>query len=95
VELTDTAARALAVVRRDGRELRFAVDEICHSERYRLSVRYRAPSGEEVRLGLLYGTDEAALLALGEALAAGATPATEGAGGDACAGPVADVSKTR
>ncbi|HEX8908141.1 MAG TPA: hypothetical protein VF805_03000 [Anaeromyxobacteraceae bacterium] len=69
MELTDTAARALAVVRREGRELRFAVDEICHSERYRLSVRYRAPSGEEVRLGLLYGTDEAALLALGEALA--------------------------
>lgn len=94
MELTDTAARALAVVRREGRELRFAVDEICHSERYRLSVRYRAPSGEEVRLGLLYGTDEAALLALGEALA-GSAPATERAGGEACAGPAADVSKTR
>lgn len=95
MELTDTAARALAVVRRDGRELRYAVDEICHSKRYRLSVRYRAPTGDEVRLGLLYGTDEAALLALGEALAAGPTPATEGAAGNPCAGAGGEVSKTR
>jgi len=69
VELTETAALALAAVRRDGRDLAFPVDEICHSKRFRLSVRYRAPSGEELRLGLLYSEDRAGLVALGEALA--------------------------
>ena len=67
--LTEEAARALEAVRRSGRELRFVVDEICHSERYRLSVRYRAGSGDEVRLGLLYSTDRDALAALAEQLA--------------------------
>ncbi len=74
MELTDTAVRALAVVRRDGRDLRFPVDEICHSHRFRLSVRYRAPSGEEIRLGLLYSEDRAALEALGAALASDVPP---------------------
>ena len=71
MELPDQAARALEVVRRDARELRFVVDEICHSERYRLSVRYRAKDGDEVRLGLLYSPDKAGLEALGAKLAAG------------------------
>jgi hypothetical protein len=66
--LTEEAARALEAVRRSGRELRFVVDEICHSERYRLSVRYRAASGDEVRLGLLYSSDRDALAALAERL---------------------------
>ena len=68
MELTEQAARALEAVRRSGTELRFVVDEICHSERYRLSVRYRGGSGDEVRLGLIYSTDRAALAALGERL---------------------------
>jgi hypothetical protein len=66
--LTEEAARALEAVRRSGRELRFVVDEICHSERYRLSVRYRAAGGDEVRLGLLYSSDRHALAALAERL---------------------------
>jgi hypothetical protein len=66
--LTEEAARALEAVRRSGRDLRFVVDEICHSERYRLSVRYRAASGDEVRLGLLYSSDRDALAALAELL---------------------------
>jgi len=75
VELTDQAARALSVVRRDGCALRYVVDEICHSRRYRLSVRYEAPALGEVRLGLVYSDDREALLALGARLAAeGAAP---------------------
>ena len=46
MELTEQAARALEAVRRCGSELRFVVDEICHSERYRLSVRYLDGSGD-------------------------------------------------
>ena len=69
MELPAPAARALAVVRRDGRELAYGVDEICHSRRFRLSVRYRDAAGEARRLGLLYSEDRAALEALGAALA--------------------------
>ena len=75
MELPEPAARALAAVRRDGRDLRFPVDEICHSKRFRLSVRYRAPSGDEIRLGLLYSEDRGALEALGAALASDGSPA--------------------
>jgi len=71
MNLPGQAARALDVVRRDGRELRFVVDEICHSQRYRLSVRYEGPDGGEVRLGLLYSLDKDGLEALGARLAAG------------------------
>ena len=85
MELTETAARALAAVRRDGRDLLYPVDEICCSSRFRLSVRYRAASGEEIRLGLLYSEDRAALEALAAALAAGAPAGSEGTGGNACA----------
>ncbi len=76
MELTDQASRALEVVRRDGQDLRYEVTEICHANRYRLSVRYRAPSGDEVRLGLLYSTDRAALEALGATLSRAAHPGT-------------------
>lgn len=75
MELPETAARALAAVRRDFSELSFPVDEICHSKRFRLSVRYRAPSGEPIRLGLLYAEDRAALEALAQALARDGAPA--------------------
>jgi hypothetical protein len=64
MELPELAARALASVRRDGRELRFEVTEICHSTRFRLSVRYRRAGGDEQRLGLLYSEDRAGLEAL-------------------------------
>ena len=72
MRLTEQAARALEAVRRDGQELRYEVTEICHSDRYRLSVRYRAPSGDEVRLGLLYSTDREGLEALAASLSGGA-----------------------
>ncbi|HUK65555.1 MAG TPA: hypothetical protein VLV17_01920 [Anaeromyxobacteraceae bacterium] len=68
VQLSDKAARALSVVRCRGRRLRYVVDEICHSSRYRLSVRYEAPDGEEVRLGLVYSADREGLEALGARL---------------------------
>ncbi len=73
MELPDKAAEALAVLRRDGRPLRFVVDEICHTDRHRLSVRYRSADGDEVRLGLLYSEDRQGLEALGVRLAAGGT----------------------
>jgi hypothetical protein len=78
MRLTEQAARALAVVRRDGRDLRYEVTEICHAKRYRLSVRYRAPTGDEVRLGLLYATDRAGLEALGAELSADPVRAERG-----------------
>jgi hypothetical protein len=74
MRLSDKALEALDVVRREGRALRYVVDEICHSSRYRLSVRYQAPAGGEIRLGLLYSADRVALEELGERLAAGETP---------------------
>jgi hypothetical protein len=69
MELPEPALRALAVVRRDGRDLSYGVEEICHSHRFRLSVRYRTAAGEAQRLGLLYSEDRAALETLGAALA--------------------------
>jgi hypothetical protein len=63
MELPERAARALEVLRREGRELRFEVARVCESQRYRLSARYRSDAGE-VRLGLVYSEDEEALEAL-------------------------------
>jgi hypothetical protein len=71
MDLPEKAARALEVLLRDGRAIRYGVDEVCHSGRYRLSVRYQARDGYEVRLGLLYSEDRAALEALRDRLAAG------------------------
>ncbi len=71
MELPELAARALAAVRRDGRDLRFEVTEICHSSRGRLSVRYLRAGGEEQRLGLLYSEDRSGLEALQARLEAG------------------------
>jgi len=64
MDLPEKAARALEVLRRDGRALRYGVEEVCHTGRYRLSVRYRAAEGNEVRLGLLYSEDREGLEAL-------------------------------
>jgi len=61
MELTPQAAQALAVVRQTGRDVSYEVTEICHSQRWRLSVRFVARSGERQRLGLLYSEDRAAL----------------------------------
>jgi hypothetical protein len=62
MELPDKAADALSVVKRDFEDVRYELAKVCGSTRYRLSVRYR-PKGrdEEVRLGLLYSEDRAAL----------------------------------
>ena len=70
MELPDQALRALEAVRREGRDLRFVVDEICHSKRFRLSVRFVRAGGDAFRLGLLYATDRAALDELASRLAA-------------------------
>jgi hypothetical protein len=70
MELPDKAAGALAVLRRDGRAVRFAVEEVCHTGRYRLSARYRSAEGDEVRLGLVYAEDQEALEGLCARLAA-------------------------
>lgn len=70
MELTPQATQALTVVRQTCTELSYEVTEICHSERWRLSVRFVARSGERQRLGLLYSEDRAALEALREELAA-------------------------
>jgi hypothetical protein len=61
MELPDQAARALDAVRRDGRDLRFEVAKVCGDGRYRLSVRFHQGAGDEVRLGLVYSEDGAAL----------------------------------
>ncbi len=74
MELPDRAARALEVIRRDARVLRYEVSEICHAGRYRLSVHYRTAAGEELRLGLLYDEDRAALQELCDRLVAGGAP---------------------
>jgi D-serine deaminase-like pyridoxal phosphate-dependent protein len=69
MELPEQAARALAVVQKDGRELRYVIEHMCDSPKHRLSVRYRNAAGEELRLGLLWSEDRAALDALRERLA--------------------------
>jgi hypothetical protein len=62
MDLPEQAARALEVVRREGRDVRFELAKVCGDERYRLSVRYRkAAGGDDIRLGLVYSDDRAAL----------------------------------
>lgn len=68
MELTEQAALALAVVRRDGEDVRFEVGKLCGEARFRLSVRYRS-RGDEVRLGLAFSPDRAELDALHARLA--------------------------
>ncbi len=70
MELPARAAQAGEVLRREGRELRFEVGQVCESGRYRLSARYRSAAGE-VRLGLVYSEDREALEELRARLAAG------------------------
>lgn len=70
MDLPEKAVRALEVLRRDGRALRFTVDEVCDSGRYRLSVRYHGADGYDVRVGLLYSEDREGLETLGARLRA-------------------------
>jgi hypothetical protein len=74
MDLPEKAARALGVLRRDGRALRYTVEEVCHTGRHRLSVRYLADDGNEVRLGLLYSDDREGLEALRGRLAMAPVP---------------------
>ncbi len=75
MELPDGAARALETLRRQGRTLRFTVDKVCDSGRFRLSVRYFGDDGEEIRLGLLYAEEREGLCRLREQLMSKPEPA--------------------
>jgi hypothetical protein len=69
MQLPEHAARALDVVRREGRGVRFEIKKACEQERWRLKVCYgaldaRAGGTKEVELGLLWAEDLAGLEAL-------------------------------
>jgi hypothetical protein len=65
MQLPEHAARALEVVRRDGRGVRFEIRKACEQERWRLKVCYAPePGGAETQLGLLWSEDLAGLEAL-------------------------------
>ena len=67
MRLPESAELALAALRRRGLATSLAVEQVCHSGRYRLSVRYRGEAGE-VRVGLAYSEDREALEQLRERL---------------------------
>jgi hypothetical protein len=63
--LPENAARALEVVRREGRGVRFEIKKACEQERWRLKVCYApATGGGETQVGLLWSEDLAGLEAL-------------------------------
>ena len=69
MQLPEHAARALEVVRREGRGVRFEIRKACEQERWRLKVCYGVPDGraggtKEVQLGLLWAEDLDGLEAL-------------------------------
>jgi hypothetical protein len=68
MQLPEHAARALEVVRREGRGVRFEIKKACEQERWRLKVCYApdalASGAKEVELGLLWAEDLAGLEAL-------------------------------
>jgi len=65
MELPEQAVRALEVVRRDGRGVRFEIKKACEQERWRLKLCYAAPGGAgEVQVGLLWSDDREGLEAL-------------------------------
>jgi len=65
MQLPEHAARALELVRRQGRGVRFEIKKACEQERWRLKVCYAPPAGEgETQLGLLWADDLAGLEAL-------------------------------
>ena len=64
MQLPEQAVRALEVVRREGRGVRFEIRKACEQERWRLKVCYVAAGGGEVQVGLLWSDDQAGLEAL-------------------------------
>jgi hypothetical protein len=69
MQLPEHAVRALEVVRREGRGVRFEIKKACEQERWRLKVCYGTPDAsaggaKEVQLGLLWAEDLAGLEAL-------------------------------
>jgi hypothetical protein len=65
MRLPEHAVRALEVVRREGRGVRFEIKKACEQERWRLKVCYTPPvEGAETQLGLLWSDDLAGLEAL-------------------------------
>ena len=64
MQLPEKALRALEVIRRDGRGVRFEIKKACEQERWRLKACYPATDGGEVQLGLLWSDDRAGLEAL-------------------------------
>jgi hypothetical protein len=62
MELPADAERALDVVRRTGREVRFEIRKACEQERWRLKVCWRPADGDrENELGLLWSEDRTGL----------------------------------
>ena len=58
MDLPENAARALAVVRREGRGVRFEIKKACEQERWRLKVCYvPGAGGGETQIGLLWSED--------------------------------------
>ena len=69
MQLPEQAVRALEVVRRDGRGVRYEIKKACEQERWRLKVCYRtAEDGGEVQVGLLWSDDREGLEALKRSL---------------------------
>jgi hypothetical protein len=65
MQLPEHAARALEVVRREGRGVRFEIRKACEQERWRLKVCYvPTAGGAESQLGLVWSEDLAGLEAL-------------------------------
>lgn len=64
MQLPEQAVRALEVVRRDGRGVRFEIKKACEQERWRLKVCYEDRAGGEVQVGLLWSEDQSGLEAL-------------------------------
>ncbi len=65
MQLPEQAVRALDVVRRDGRGVRYEIKKACEQERWRLKVCYRTSAdGGEVQVGLLWSDDREGLEAL-------------------------------
>jgi hypothetical protein len=62
MQLPEQAVRALEMVRREGRGLRFEIKKACEQERWRLKVCYTPPGAPgEVQVGLLWSNDQAGL----------------------------------
>jgi hypothetical protein len=64
MQLPEQAVRALEVIRRDGRGVRFEIRKACEQERWRLKACYPSTEGGEVQIGLLWSDDRAGLEAL-------------------------------